>query len=176
MHYTLNLLATSTGMRMGEIQGLQTQYVKDEYVQIEHAWIRRYGLSEPKWGSKRPVPLPSKTHRYLKDFIAMSPYSDPEDLAFWGVDRRKPVDSKKISDELYAAFKNIEISDEQRRARNITFHSWRHFFNSFLKTKVADVKLQRITGHRTQEMTEHYTTFRLEDFQDVLEIQEEIFK
>ena len=174
-HYTLNLVAASTGMRMGEVQDLQVQYVKDGYIQIEHAWIRRYGLDEPKWGSKRPVPIPSKTQLHLKDLIAMSPYSDPEDLVFWGVERKKPIDSKKINEVLYVAFEKIGISDELRRERNVTFHSWRHLFNSFLRTRVPDVKLQRITGHRTQEMTELYTTFRIEDFQDVLEIQEELF-
>ena len=34
IHYTLNLLAASTGMRMGECQGLQNQYIHDEYIDV----------------------------------------------------------------------------------------------------------------------------------------------
>ena len=56
-----DLLAACTGMRMGEIQALQNRFVRNGYVHIECAWIRGQGRSEPKWGSKRDVPIPSKT-------------------------------------------------------------------------------------------------------------------
>lgn len=39
--------------------------------------------------------------------------------------------------------------------------------------KVPDTKLQRLTGHRTQAMTERYSHFRMDDFADVIRIQEE---
>jgi integrase len=45
-HYTLNLLTASTGMRIGEIQGLQVQHVHIGYVGIHHTWSRKYGLKE----------------------------------------------------------------------------------------------------------------------------------
>jgi len=44
-----------------------------------------------------------------------------------------------------------------------------------MRGKIHDAKLQRLTGHRTQEMTEHYTHFNIEDFGDVRERQEEYF-
>ncbi len=176
IHYTLNLLAASTGMRMGECQGLQNQYIRDGYIDVLNVWARKYGLKdEPKRGSKRKIPIPSRTQSYLNEIISFSPYTDPEDLVFWGVDGRHPLNNKIISTTLYEAFTHIGISEEDRRQRNITFHSWRHFYNSFLRGKVPDVKLQRLTGHRTQEMTDLYTSFRVEDFQDVLKIQEEFF-
>jgi integrase len=58
--------------------------------------------------------------------------------------------------------------------RNVTFHSWRHFFNSYFRTKIPDAKLQQMTGHKTQEMTDHYTHFRIEDFNDVRLLQGEM--
>ncbi|MBA7550164.1 hypothetical protein ES705_42672 [subsurface metagenome] len=161
---------------MGECQGLQNQFVYEGYVDVKNTWIRKYGLKdEPKKGSKRKIPIPSKTQSYLNEIISMSPYTDPEDLVFWGLDARRPLGSKIILNTLYKAFVNIKITEEDRRQRNITFHSWRHFYNSFLRGKVPDVKLQRLTGHRTQEMTDLYTSFRVEDFKDVLKIQEEFF-
>ena len=76
---------------------------------------------------------------------------------------------------LYNALENIEISPTEREERNITFHSWRHFYNTLMRGKIHDAKLRRITGHKTLEMTEHYTKFSINDFQDVLQIQEEYF-
>jgi integrase len=44
-----------------------------------------------------------------------------------------------------------------QNGRKITFHSWRHFLNSIGRGKVPDEKLRLMTGHRTKEMTDHYT-------------------
>ena len=87
-----------------------------------------------------------------------------------------PIYYRAITDNLYRALKSIGINEKDRQERNITFHSWRHFFNSLLRSKgVTDSKLQRLTGHKTLEMTDHYTHFDLSDYGDVLEIQEGTF-
>jgi integrase len=41
---TINLLAASTGMRMGEIQALQVGNIFDNHVHVEYSWARKYGL------------------------------------------------------------------------------------------------------------------------------------
>ena len=174
-HYTMNLLAACTGMRLGACQALQNQYVFDGYVQVEHSWARKYGLTDPKGKSKRCVPIPSKTLCCLKELIEISPYQESDDFIFWGVSGKKPVDQKTISEILYEVFEKIGITEEQRIERNISFHSWRHFFNSYFRTKIPDVKLMKLTGHKSLKMTDHYTHFQLEDFKDVVEIQEDFF-
>ena len=175
-HFTINLLAASSGMRMGEIQALQIKFVYDGYLHIEHSWAKKHGLSDPKYGAKRDVPVPSKTLGSLKDLIHLSPYQEPEDFVFWGIHGKKPVDQKTIDEALYDALSKIGISEEDRVQRNVTFHSWRHFFNTYFRTKIPDVKLMQLTGHRTRRMADHYTHFKLDDFRDVLEIQENFFK
>ena len=173
-HYTLNLLAASTGIRMGEAQGLQVKSLYPAYIVINKAWTRKYGLhDEAKWGSNRAVPIPSKTSKYMDLLIADSPYREPADFLFYGKDRYTPIDNKTILVELYRALKKAGIAD--RRDRNITFHSWRHFFNSLMRTRIPDSKIQKVTGHRTLAMTDHYTHFQLDDFKDVMELQEEYF-
>ena len=94
---------------------------------------------------------------------------------FFGKDRNIPVHDRVILDRLYKAFENIGISPAQQKRRNVTFHSWRYLYNSLMRGKIHDSKLRRLTGHKTLEMTEHYTTFNLEDYQDVLRIQEQYF-
>ena len=172
-YFTLNLLAASTGLRMGEIQGLQVQHVHPGYVAVVYAWERKYGLKEPKWGSAREVPIPAKVSRYLSQVVEGSPYKEPESLVFHGRDGSCPICHKDILEALYAALQRIGISGEQRERRNVTFHSWRHLFNSLCRSRIPDYKLQRLTGHRTQEMTEHYTHLNLADFADVVALQEE---
>ena len=76
---------------------------------------------------------------------------------------------------MYKAFEQIGITHQEREERNITFHSWRHFYNSLMRGKIHDAKLRRLTGHKTLEMTEHYTHFNITDFKDVLIIQEQFF-
>ena len=69
--------------------------------------------------------------------------------------------------------RNIGITEHERVERNLIFHSWRHFFNTYLRSRgVPDAKIQAITGHRTQELTEHYTKFGLEHYKDVYDAQD----
>lgn len=37
-----------------------------------------------------------------------------------------------------------------------------------LRGKISDPKLRMLTGHKSEEMSDHYTLFRPEDFADVL--------
>ena len=174
-HFTINLIAASTGMRMGEIQGLQVQYVNPNHIVVTNSWGRKHGLKEPKFRSNRTIPIPTRTSEYLHIAADQSPYKEPDDLVFYGSNRKKPIDHKKIGEIFYQAINRIGINEEQRKKRNITFHSWRHFFNTHCRlNKIPDSKIQRITGHKTQEMTEHYTQFQIDDYKDVIQLQGEI--
>ena len=82
---------------------------------------------------------------------------------------------RAIMNGFYSALKQIDIDESERQARRITFHSHRHFLNTALRAaRVPDPLVQRVTGHATQEMTEHYSHFVLEDFGDVVKVQEAI--
>ncbi len=175
IHFTLNLLAASTGMRMGELQGIERRYVHDTFIEVNQAWSRKHGLKDPKSSSHRPVPVPSTASKYLKLLIDQSVNLKDDDLVFHGKDPKKPIDNKTIAAKFYDALEKIDITPEERKQKNITFHSWRHFFNTMCRGKVPDSKLQRVTGHKTQEMTEHYTHFQLEDYAEVRKIQEGMF-
>jgi len=175
-HYTLNLLAAATGLRLGEIQGLQKKSVYRTHVDVVQAYARKYGMKDPKWQSQRLIPIPRVVSDSLQVVISKSPFQDPDSLVFAGRDQSSPIEHNVILAVLYRALKAIGVTKEIRKSRNITFHSWRHFFNSICRAKVPDSVLQRLTGHRTQEMTEHYTHFQLEDFKDVVRVQESIFQ
>jgi len=174
--YTANILGASTGMRMGEVRGLKIKCVFPEYVDVQWAF-GKYGLQRPKRSSMRQIPIPEKTSISLQELIRTHPYRDDEAFIFWGLNPHSPLDHKVIADGLYAALERIGISKEERAARNITYHSWRHLYNSMMRSfGIPDAKLKRLTGHRTQEMVEHYTRFSVSDYSDVAEIQREVFR
>jgi len=174
--FTFNLLSASTGMRMNECQALQVQYVNEKYINVFWGWGRRYGLIPPKRNSRRKIPIPSKTSQYLFNLIDNSHYRLSEDLVFHGKDRNTPIRNEFILKRLYEALEHIGISSRDRIKRNLTFHSWRFFYNTLIRGRVPDVKLRRLTGHRSEQMSDWYTRFNVSDYQDVLQIQEEYFR
>ncbi len=179
LHYTLNMVAASTGLRMGELQALSVGAVRPGHLSVTRAWERRGGLREgTKTGRGRIVPVPSKVSAALNELIAASPFREPDDLVFHnGEDRKTPVDQHDILRVFYRALERIGIEPEQRGARRLVFHSYRHGLNTLLRAaKVSDALVQRVTGHRTDAMTEHYSHFALADFADVAKVQERLFE
>jgi integrase len=151
-----SLTAATTGLRLGEIRGLQTEDVQSGYLRVQHNWQDGEGLKPPKWGSKRDVPLPARTEAALHALIESNPWGDG--FVFYGVRRGFPPDRKTITNAFTDGLLRIGISEEVRRRRGLTFHSWRHFYNSMLRGQLPDHALRALTGHRSEAMTERYTT------------------
>jgi len=174
--YTLNLFAATTGARMGECQALQRQHVHEGWVAIEHGWRKLGGLAEPKRASRRKVPLPAKTEAALEEVMALSPWQDPEDLVFAGKDGRTPFGSRYIHDTYCAALRAIGLTEDQRRAAGLSFHSWRVFYNSLLRGQgIGEAKLRMLTGHKSEAMSDLYTRWDPKDFEDVRKLGDGLF-
>ncbi len=174
---TANLLAAVTGLRQGEILALQRQNVKTGYLEILRGWNQRTGeLNETtKSGRIRYVPLPGKAEIAIHEVMGLSPWRSPDSFVFFAAKlERKPIEGRALTGGLYAAMRGIGINDQEREARWIDFHSWRHWFNSIMiNQKIPMLKVQAITGHLTDEMTEAY--YHLDDMADVREVQEKLF-
>jgi len=168
-YLAINLIAATTGMRLGEILGLTRGAVKDGYLEVKASWERGKGLKETKTGRPRVVPLAAKVKESLARVMEISPYTMPTDFVFPGRKGNAPLDHKIVQKRYAEALDRIGISDESRRARSLTFHSWRHFFNSLLINKrIPIVKVKALTGHTTDAMAEHY--FHPDEYKDVLAI------
>lgn len=171
--YAANLLSASTGIRLGEVVALRSEYVYQDFITVQHSYSRKYGIKETKTRDIRDIPIPQKTSTCIMELKKRIPVG----FIFSNNAGKTPIYYRMITDHLYRALESIGITDDERRRRNITFHSWRHFFNSLLRSRgIIDSKLQKLTGHKTLIMTEHYTHFRLEDFKDVVKVQESIFE
>jgi integrase len=176
-HFALNILAASTGMRLGEIQALQMKYLHPEYIEVRHSWHDRYGLSAPKWGSARTVPVPTRTAEALSALIAFKRWGEPQpsDIVFWGQSRDIPLTKTAILKQFKAALARIGIKEDERKRRVLLFHGYRHGFNTFVRGKVPDEQLRRVTGHKTLAMSDNYDHAALEHLADVKAAQEKMF-
>lgn len=171
--YAIHLLAATTGMRMGEIRGLQRKSVHPDYVEVRTSWEKDRGLKETKTGRCRIVPIPERTQEALQAVLECSPYREPDDLVFFGRFRTGPLDHKVIEKNLKERLAAIGISEQERVRRGLCFHSWRHFFNSLLVNhRIPTLKIQSIVGHATNRMTENY--YHPDEYRDVLEISRRI--
>jgi integrase len=167
---TANKLAAFTGMRIGEILGLRGEDVFDDYLKVCGQYSR-YGFGKTKGKDVREIPITALIRQELQGLIKHNGmgYLFSEDGG------KKPIARSMVYREFYRALEGIQISGEERRKRNLSFHGWRHFFNTTLRmANVADSKLQRITGHKSIKMTEHYTHYNGREFTEVREVQENL--
>jgi hypothetical protein len=73
---------------------------------------------------------------------------------------------------LNKALKKIGLTDGEIKERGLNVHAWRHFCNTELqKAGLTIQKVQAVTGHKLERMTEHYTHFDPLDFGEVPKIQ-----
>jgi len=72
-----------------------------------------------------------------------------------GADRENPLDFENLTpDETRKML--LAMGEIVRRERNITFHGFRHFFNSTIRGTVSDDVLRMQTGHSDEKMTDLY--------------------
>lgn len=175
-HYLINFTALVTGMRQGEILALRWCDIHDKYIDLNHKWYRKYGLSSPKYESQRFIPLPG----FLKKLYDIRQrdikvYDDSQDFIFRSIKGNKPIDHKLVNDRFYSALNKVGIDEPERLNRNITFHSWRHTFTSLFRSKISDADLELIVGHKSTEMLDHYTHANIDKMQTIIPIQENVF-
>jgi integrase len=174
--FLLNFTALATGMRQGEIQALRWGDIKEDHIELKYKWDRKYGLTEPKYGSSRTIPLPPVLKKLFSDFYSINASTIQLDsFVFNGRIKNKPFDHKYINSAFYYALKQIGIDDTKRKEMNITFHSWRHTFASMMRGKISDSELKLLTGHKSDEMIDHYTHYSMDKLKEVVPVQEEVF-
>ena len=171
-----NLLAACTGLRAGEIAALRADVVHEEYLNIDYSYDQRYGLHLPKSGKKRIVPIPGKVFEALQKLLEDNPHKIENPFVFYSIEPDKPNDPNTFNRALKTAIDDIlEIDEEGRKKRGLTFHSWRHTFNSLLIShRVPLQSIQAVTGHLSDSMTELYYHVQNNDLVGIREIQQDI--
>jgi integrase len=167
IYYSASLLSSVTGMRLGEVLALKRSDIFPDHVHVAGIWAIKYGLGKTKTKRIDDIPIP----RFVYD--AIDSWCAWEGFIFSFQRGVRPVSGNRTLGALYEALDRIGIPKEERTRRTITFHSWRAFANTYMRARgISGEKVRQLTRHDSEEMTEHYSAFRLEDFKDVAAAQE----
>jgi len=168
--YLGNKLAACTGMRAGEILGLRGEYVYDEYIHV-CAQYDEYGYRPTKTKEKRNIPIAP----VVLDEIRQLALENNNGYVFSLDGGATPVTRKLLYNKFHRALNKIGVSQKEVKRRGLSMHSWRHFFNTTLQmANVALSKVQSVTGHKSDRMTEWYTHFDAKEFAEVRGVQESL--
>jgi integrase len=157
-----NMLAMVTGMRAGEIQGLQIQDLGQDCLYVRHSWNFQDGLKTTKNNEVRTVELPFPgLMRELIEMAKSNPHGHNMDsFVFWAEKLPdKPMEQDIFRRDLKEALIKINLTYEA--IKDYTFHSWRHYFTAYMRPKLDEKILQSQTGHKTLVMLEHYAGHRI---------------
>jgi len=154
--YALNMTAAATGMRLGELLGLRICMVNGNVITVANAWNPLDGLKCTKNGKVREIPIPEVL---VKTLARLSEGRDPQSYVFsFGA---IPMDHKTVYKHFNAALNAIDIPPTERLRRNITFHSYRHSFNTrLIESGMNPETVRLLTGH-TAGMTARYSHVQL---------------
>ena len=166
--YKANLLAACAGLRIGELRGLRGVDVFDGYINVQGQYLGKKYVNHTKTKENRTIPVSPFMRKLLEDLLARN----GNGYVFSDDGGKTPVTNNTLNDGLTKALKNIGISYEEKLKRNLSFHAWRHFLNTLLLTSnVGLSKVQKVTGHKSLKMTDHYTHFDTKQFTEVVEVQ-----
>ena len=173
-----NMVGWITGMRNGEVRALQVRDIGIDRINVIHNFSAFDGLKGTKNGHERGIPIPKEIRAELLKAAEGNPLGvTPESYIFFSMKNpTKPVDGSTVINHLSRALESIGISKEERLARFIDFHSWRHRYATLLSHKVG-ASTARVTGHLDQRMMEHYANHAdEEDFQKIAKATREIYE
>lgn len=148
-------LGLTCGLRIGEVQALTRLCIEGNILKIARSWGKIDGIKVTKTGKVRVVPLLPNIKAMLLELSDENPHGK-DGFLIYGNMPDKPLDVRSIERGFYRALELIEIYEDERRERNLSFHSLRHFANTRLRGAVSDNTLRKLTGHSTEAMTDHY--------------------
>ncbi|MDR1446972.1 MAG: tyrosine-type recombinase/integrase [Treponema sp.] len=173
--YVGNLLAITTGLRAGEVLALRKRDIgaAENFLYIRHSWSRIDGLKTPKNGESRKVPLLPEVREKLLELIEENPHRTDNPFVFYG-----PLQDKPMAEELFLKGLKKVCRDYgiDAAARNIVFHSHRHYYAARMVDRMAPDQVIRITGHKSMAVFEKYADHIIqENLEAAGEVTAEVF-
>lgn len=179
------LLGSVCGLRLGEVQALKLSNINENTLKINASWGKKEGYKTTKNGISRIVPLPEIVKDALSELEKTNPHGADHYLIY-GLKPDAPLDRAAIGRAFKKTLVRITLGEKYSKStkkekndalklwetRNVTFHSLRHFTNAELRGSVPDATLRKLTGHLTEEMTDHYDHTTDEDIAALAKAQE----
>jgi len=163
--FVASLVALTTGARQGECLALRRDAIGEDTLNITYSYSPIDGLKCPKNGEVRDVPLLPEVRGALLDLLKDNPHGGENPFIFYSLSPDQPVDPKVLLKGLKEALDKIGV-DHKRR--NITFHSWWHFFCSKITEIMDGEKVAKVSGHLSEAVFKKYTDhIEAKNIQDV---------
>jgi integrase len=160
-------------MRISEILGLRGICLFDSFVKVCAQFNYSGYRDDTKSHKDRDIPIPSLMMGELGDLKKMNGGG----FLFSTDGGKTPVIHQAVREVYAKGLAAIGIDEKERIRRGLTFHSWRHFFNTTLiMANVPDRKVQSVTGHSGGRMTKRYQHLKNEELNEVKEVQKALFK
>jgi integrase len=168
-----NLLAATTGLRLGEIRALRAEDIDETILHVRHAWTEKDDLKTTKTGESRRVPLLPGIRAELLALLAECPHGK-DGYIFWdALDPSRPCSYSALAYNLRKSLIRLRVgetpSEEERAAadeywdiRAVTFHSWRHYYSARMADRLEARTVMLATGHKTQAVFDAYAEHALE--------------
>jgi len=153
--FAASLVAATTGARQGECLALRRSDIGTDTINIAHSYSPLDGLKCPKNGHRRIVPLLPEVRAILLDLLKENPHNVDDPFVFSSLRPDKPADPKVVLEGLKEALGKIEVD---HKGRNITFHSWRHFFCSKITQIMDGEKVAKVSGHLSESVFKKYAS------------------
>lgn len=161
------LTCALTGMRIGEVTGLQLSEVGDKWLNVEHSLNPKFGLGPTKTRVCRYVPIPSSLN--LRKFSGNT-------WVFQKPTENAPCSSTYVYKKFIGICENLGIDHRQR---GITVHSLRNMFISYMRGSTfgesIDAKIKAVVGHADTTQTDWYTYWTPDMFPEIYEVQEKLY-
>jgi integrase len=181
----VNLVAMTTGLRIGEILAIRSSAIGEAYLNIEWSYSFTDGLKSTKTDEPRLVPVIPQIRDAMLQLARLNPHGDG--YVFFGEKPNKPFDQheplKALKRTLVqlragenASEEAVKEAKEYWKKRNVVFHSWRHFYAARMIDKLEARKVMLATGHKTDAVFKGYSDHALEsDLNDVAVTTGEVF-
>ena len=161
--YICFLIAAATGMRSSEVLALRWRnvHIVDKYIHICEAWKddNHTVAGLPKSYKVRDVIIPQYLALRLTEYYATTQYNAPDDLVVCNDDGSSYTVwywQKAFKTALYG----IGITEEERQARHLKPHSFRHTLNTLMREKGVNPDIIRLMlGWSDISMQNNYTHF-----------------
>jgi integrase len=151
---TAHNLTLSDGIRPDEIiaAGKNNIDTTENCIRIRHSYIlNNTKLAVIKEDKERVIPVKSSVLQRLTSFCMKEPYI----FIFGGKEGQKLLDFENRNAQEEKRL-TLFLGEIARKERNVSFHGFRHFFNSTIRGTVSDDILRLQTGHTDEKMTDLY--------------------
>jgi integrase len=168
-----NLVAATTGLRAGEVCALRPQDIGEKTLYVRNSFSRIEKLKDTKNHEEGEVPLLPAVRDELMRLADENPHSKGGYI-FYSEDPEKPISQRTLLKGLENSLvklrtgsnpskEQVEKAAAYWEERNVVFHSWRHYYATYIADRVDLRTAQFAMRHKTAAMTQHYANHKNEE-------------